>query len=98
MTTIDIEEFATVLAEGAIVFDTRPKDEFKKDAIWGVKHLSLEQVQTDVFPDLPRDTPIYLICERGQNSELVGLYLEAAEFSHVYNVAGGMIAWRSRQQ
>ena len=56
--------------------------------------MSLEAVQAGELPDLPKDTPIYLLCERGQVSELVGLYLEAAGFENVHNVAGGITAWR----
>jgi rhodanese-related sulfurtransferase len=55
----------------------------------------LEAVQVGKLPEVPKERPIYLICERGLVSELVGLYLEAAGFEHVFNVEGGMQALRS---
>ena len=55
--------------------------------------LDLTALQRGELPELARDTPVYLVCERGQVSELAGLYLEAAGFTHVYHLAGGTKAW-----
>ncbi len=81
----------------AVLFDTRPKARFAEDGLPQARHLTLEEVQAGALPELPQDQPLYLICERGQVSELVGLYLEAAGFQEVYNIAGGMAAWRALQ-
>ena len=94
METIDINSFKDALKHGATIFDTRPKPLFERDGLTGVDHLPLEQAQAGDLPNVSEDEAIYLICERGQVSELVGLYLEAAGFTQVFNVAGGMIAWR----
>lgn len=64
-------------------------------AIPGARQLTLEQVQAGLLPQAPRDRPVYLICERGAVSELIGLYLEAEGFSEVYTVTGGLAAWRA---
>jgi rhodanese-related sulfurtransferase len=95
--TIAVADFAARLHEGAQAFDTRPLAQYEKDALPGAHHLSLEGVQAGQLPDLALDKPVYLICERGLMSDLVALYLEAAGFSEVYNVAGGMVAWRRAQ-
>lgn len=92
MKTVSAQSLLTA-PSGAVVYDTRPPNPRNKE-ISGAKRLSLEAVQAGELPDLPKDTPIYLLCERGQVSELVGLYLEAAGFENVHNVAGGMTAWR----
>ncbi len=76
------------------IFDLRVPAIIEKEAIPGAQPLSLEHLQNNLFPDLPKDIPIYLVCERGAISELAGLYLETAGFTEVYNLAGGMIAWR----
>ena len=96
MRTVDIERFLEVLEEGAAAFDVRTPAQHQRDGLPGTSVLSLEAVQAGSFPDVPKESPLYLICERGQVSELAGLYLEAAGFREVCNVAGGMIAWRSR--
>lgn len=80
------------------LFDLRPPAMVEKEHIPGAKALNLEDLQNNHFPDLPKDTPIYLVCERGAVSELAGLYFETAGFSEVYNLAGGMIAWRKAEE
>ena len=79
------------------LFDTRPPARVQTDGIPGAVPLDLEKVRLGQHPDLPKDTPLYLVCERGQVSELAGLYLEAAGFTEVYNIAGGMKAYRAHQ-
>lgn len=79
------------VAAGGVLFDVRPRPQ----PVFGlISHpLSLEAVQRGELPDLAPDTPVYLVCERGQVSELAGLYLEAAGFARVYHLAGGTKAW-----
>jgi len=91
---VDIHTFAAALAGGEPCFDTRSSAQFEQGSLPGVAHFSLEQIQAGALPELPPDTPIYLICERGVISELAGLCLEASGFSQVYNVEGGLVAWR----
>lgn len=78
------------------LFDLRSPAIVKMDGIPGAEAIKLEDIQNDILPDLPKNTPVYLICERGVVSELAGLYFETAGFTEVYNLAGGMIAWRSK--
>jgi rhodanese-related sulfurtransferase len=98
MKSLGLTEFLEIYRQGALVFDTRSLAQFQHDALTGVRHLPLEAVQAGELPDAEKDTPIYLICERGVISELVGHYLEAAGFTTIYNVAGGMIAYRAGQR
>ena len=97
MRPIDVEAFLEVLARGATAFDVRTEAQHQRDGLPGTKVLSLEEVQAGELPDVPKERAVYLICERGQVSELAGLYLEAAGFEEVYNVAGGMRVWRARE-
>lgn len=95
MQSVGISVFKEALAKGEAVFDTRSKAVFERDGIAGVGHLTLEQVQQGQFPQLAKHEAIYLICEYGQVSELLGLYLEAEGFEKVFSVLGGMNAWRN---
>ena len=94
MKNVDVHTFAAALARGEACFDTRSRAQFEQGSLPGVAHLSLERLQAGLLPELPPDTPIYLLCERGVISELAGLYLETSGFSQVYNVEGGLVAWR----
>jgi rhodanese-related sulfurtransferase len=97
MKQVDASSLSQILASGQMMalFDLRHPAMVKNESVPGAKVLRLEDLQNNLFPDLPKDTPIYLICERGAVSELAGLYLETAGFTEVYNLAGGMIAWRT---
>lgn len=79
------------VAEGGVLFDVRPVPK----PVFGLipERLELAAVQRGELPALAPDTPLYLICERGQVSELAGLYLEAAGFTRVFHLAGGLRAW-----
>lgn len=96
MQSVSLSDFLAAQQQGAAVFDTRSRAQYQHDALPGAAHLPLEAVQAGAVPELAKDTPIYLICERGVISELVGYYLEAAGFTKVANVAGGMIAYRAQ--
>ena len=95
MQPVSIPTFLKELRKGATAFDTRPLTLFDQDSLPGLQHLTLEDVQSGNLPKVPKERPIYFICEKGLVSELVGLCLEAAGFEHVFNVDGGMRALRS---
>ena len=97
MKAVSVANFRQALTEGAAAFDTRTGARYRQDGLPGVAHLPLEAVQAGELPDVPKEEAVYLVCERGQMSELAGLYLEAAGFKEVYNVAGGMLAWRASE-
>ena len=91
METVSGPELAAGIAAGGVLLDVRPVPK----RVFGLepRPLELTALQRGELPDLARDTPVYLVCERGQVSELAGLYLEAAGFTHVYHLAGGTKAW-----
>ena len=95
MKRVSAEIFESVRLRGATAFDARPASTSKRDPIPNLPPLPPEDVQAGCLPDLPKDEPVYLICDRGLYSELVGLYLEAAGFREIYNVVGGLLAWRT---
>ncbi len=94
MKSIKPLEFKKLLEQSANIFDTRSEALYKHNGLANTKHLSLENIQAGHYPDLPKETPIYLICELGRISGLVGMYLEAEGFSEVYNLEGGLVAYR----
>lgn len=82
-------ELADALRSGVNVFDTRPPG-LRSRARWpGTRPLSLEAVKQGFLPDVPKESPVFLVCERGHYSELVGLYLEEAGFRDVRHLPGG---------
>lgn len=96
MRSLDPDALLQALREGAAVFDTRPPALAARLPLPGARPLSLQAVQQGRFPPLPPDAAIVLVCEHGQVSRLVAMYLEAAGFRDVGHLAGGLRALRAR--
>jgi rhodanese-related sulfurtransferase len=94
MKSLNPSDFKSLLLQPSHIFDTRSEALYKHDGFAGTHHLSLENIQAGHYPDLPKDTPIILICEHGRISGLIGMYLEAEGFSNVSNLEGGLVAFR----
>jgi len=84
------EELAAALRAGEAVFDTRPPGPRARARWPGMRPLPLAAVQHGELPDVPKDRPVFLVCERGLFSELVGLYLESEGFLDVRHLPGGL--------
>ena len=97
MKRIDVKTFEQQLEKGAAAFDARPLALSKRDPIKEIPSLSPESASAGALPDLHKETPVYLICDRGLYSDLVGAYLKAAGFRKVYTVDGGLLSWRAYQ-
>ena len=91
MQSVTRAELEAGVAAGGALFDLRPVP----GPVFGLpaQALDVAAVQRGSLPDLPPDTPLFLVCARGQVSELAGLYLEAAGFTAVSHLAGGLRAW-----
>lgn len=94
MSTVDPHRAAEAVRAGALVLDVRNAAAFERDGLAGARHVPLERVR-DGLPAgaLPRDAPIYVVCERGLISELATLYLRDEGYD-AYNVSGGLRALR----
>ncbi|MEM6428928.1 MAG: rhodanese-like domain-containing protein [Deinococcota bacterium] len=93
MKTMTPQVLQTRLAEGnpPYLIDIRP---VSGEVLPVDSQTSLEDIQTGVLPNISKDMPILVICTYGRVSELAGAYLEAAGFTDVYNLAGGVRAWQ----
>jgi rhodanese-related sulfurtransferase len=80
---------------GAVVVDVREDKEYYAGRIPKARHVPLSQVRTqlDVLEGF-RDRPIVVSCRSGQRSAAACLHLCQNGFSQVYNLKGGIIAWR----
>jgi rhodanese-related sulfurtransferase len=93
MKTMTPQTLKVLLAEGKspYIIDIRPVS----DGVLPVdSQMSLEDIQTGKLLNIPKDTAILVICTYGRVSELAGAYLEAAGFTDVSNLAGGVRAWQ----
>ena len=91
MKSLTAEEFSELLTRDPIIVDIRPPLRFGLKSWPGSINLDISVLRKGEH-GLPRDRPVVLVCERGVQSELAGLYLEAEGFAEIYNLAQGFKA------
>ena len=88
---VDVHAAAARQAAGATLVDVREPDEHEEVRAEGVVLVPLAEVP-DRLAELPRHTPLLLICRSGIRSLRAAEYLAQRGFD-VANVAGGTLAW-----
>lgn len=94
MKTITIELLKSWLGEGKnfLLVDVREDWEHAAYNIGGV-NIPLGDVMTNV-KELETDVPLVIYCEKGIRSAIAIQRLQARGFEDLYNLEGGMSAWR----
>ncbi len=89
-------EALAAMRDGALLVDTRSADEQREQggAIPGAVHHPLSAVLWRL-DELPRATPVILICRHGYSSSLAAAQLQQLGFSDAADVIGGVEAWRA---
>lgn len=75
-----------------LVLDVRQPDEFRTGHISGAKLIPLNELQRKM-KELPKGREIVCICASGNRSTSASKMLAKEGFT-VFNVQGGMLAWR----
>ena len=91
--TIDINTFASRHADGAFVIDVREPAEYLGGHVPGAKLTPMSRIWA-YSADLPRDVPVYVICQSGNRSSSMADVLAAQGVQSV-SVLGGTSAWTS---
>jgi len=67
--------------------------------IHGVCHAPRARILEEGLPDLPKDTPIVVVCNNGRESRDVAVALiERYAFTEVYHLVGGMVRWNAEER
>ena len=77
----------------AIMLDVRERDEWRAGHVAGARHIPLGDLRAHLAA-LPRDRDLLLLCQSGSRSGTATRLLHGHGFARVYNVSGGIIAWR----
>jgi rhodanese-related sulfurtransferase len=79
------------------VLDVRTEEEFLAERISLVSDNISHDCISSNWARLPKDasTEIYTFCRAGRRSLLAAHYLKSIGYQRVYNVEGGIIAWKS---
>ncbi|NQV93274.1 rhodanese-like domain-containing protein [Candidatus Kaiserbacteria bacterium] len=91
---IDVEKITNeVASEGAILFDVRRDEEWNTGHPAPAQRFEYERFENGEFPQVPKDTRIYLCCNSGGRAGRAKTLLEDAGFTNVEN-AQGIVQWR----
>jgi SulP family sulfate permease len=97
---LNLEEFVDAIErdrERALVIDVREPPEFEAGRPPGAVLMPLRTI-IESTDDLPRDRPIYLVSRSGRRSTRAMRLLLGLGFEEVFNLKGGMLNWRARNQ
>lgn len=88
---VSINELETAIASGEFVLDVREDWEFQAGHVPNAKHIPLNSIP-DRLTEIPKDQPVWVICQAGGRSMTAANYLSAQGFD-VASVAGGTGSW-----
>jgi rhodanese-related sulfurtransferase len=81
----------------AVLLDVREPQEFADGHVPGARNLPQAELATRLS-ELPRDRPLYLICQGGFRSLRAAQFLSQMGFQDVASVQGGTEGWRAAQK
>lgn len=91
---VDVKQAQTMNKEGALLLDVREPEEFSAGHAPEAKLIPLGQLAARLQEIAEhKDKPVVVICRSGRRSGIAVAQLQAAGFTQVCNVQGGMQAW-----
>jgi hydroxyacylglutathione hydrolase len=78
---------------GRMIVDVRGRSEWDEVRIAGATHAFLGDLIAELG-DVPKTTPLVMYCDAGSRSAIAASLLQAAGFTDVANMKGGIDAWR----
>jgi rhodanese-related sulfurtransferase len=101
--TVATDDLDALRRSGAVLIDIRRDDEWRSTGVIDGSYLitaydtsgNLDPTFVDRVRQVAKpDQPVALICRTGRrSSNAARLLTESAEFTHVYNVDGGVMKW-----
>jgi glyoxylase-like metal-dependent hydrolase (beta-lactamase superfamily II)/rhodanese-related sulfurtransferase len=85
------------LRADAVLLDVREPEEYAYSRVPGAVNLPQAELATRLA-EVPRDRPVFVICESGMRSLRSSQFLRQMGYDHVTNVRGGTAAWRKSGQ
>src|SRR5262249_42827445 len=90
---VNLEDLRT-RPSGTALVDVREPEEFAKGHVPSAVNLPQADLATRL-DEIPRDRPVFLICQGGSRSFKAAQFLKQCGHSDVRSVKGGTEAWRS---
>jgi hydroxyacylglutathione hydrolase len=80
--------------EKIVILDVRDKRKWDKGHINGAKHIYVGYLK-DKLDEVPKDRPVIVYCGTSRSANLAASILKKNGYGKVYNVLGGMTAWKN---
>ena len=93
MREVSTHEFASACADGAFAIDVREPGEYVSGHVPGVRLMPMGEVPSRLA-ELPRNRPVYVVCQSGNRSRTIADLLVRQGFD-ARSVAGGTSGWES---
>jgi len=95
---VTVTQLHDLVASGQRVYllDVRTEEEFRAERLRFTDDRIPYDSLSFYVERLPRDksTPIYTFCRAGRRSGIAADFLKSIGYENVYNVAGGILAWK----
>jgi rhodanese-related sulfurtransferase len=93
---VDASDAVRLYNQGAKLLDVRSEGEYKSGFIGEAKLVTPSEIeQTMQNMANQKDQPVLVYCQSGMRSAAVAKKLSKNGFSQVYNLKGGIAAWKS---
>ncbi|MGD9842961.1 MAG: rhodanese-like domain-containing protein [Steroidobacteraceae bacterium] len=92
---ISINQAIALHNKGALILDVRSADEFATGHIVDARHIVLDKL-ADSLDSIKkyREKVVIVCCESGARSGQAASLLKTQGYQNVYNLSGGLAAWR----
>ena len=80
--------------DNRVVLDVRRGDEWDEGHIEGALHVYVGHLR-ESLDHLPKNRPIAVVCGVGHRASLGGSILRREGYEEIYNLLGGMTAWKN---
>ncbi len=93
---ISVHDLKSKLDKGEkiVILDVRDKRKWDKEHINGAKHIYVGHLK-DKLDEVPKDWPVIVYCGTARSANLAASILKKNGYGKVYNVLGGMTAWKN---
>jgi rhodanese-related sulfurtransferase len=90
-----------VVGADLLIIDVRPEPDLLDDFghIHGVRNVESERILEEGLPQVPKETPLALVCSNGRTSAACAVALvQEHGFEEVYHLVGGMVRWTAEER
>ncbi|MDO6758655.1 rhodanese-like domain-containing protein [Tamlana sp. 2_MG-2023] len=95
---MSVKQFKTDVSHDFVqLIDVRTPEEFKEGHLENAINVDFKSSDfTDNIEKLNSDKPVYIYCRSGNRSKKSVSYFKKVGFTTIYNLKGGILAWKAK--